>query len=216
MIGRVAAVWLSWVIVFDCIVIIVDIAEPVSATTITVDDSGKTDFFTITMAINAADDGDTVYVYSGTYYEHVVVDKTINLTGEDRDTTIIDGQGVGDVVHISADWVNVSGFSVIDSGPNGNPRDAGIDVDHVHNVSISDNYFTDNHDAIYLDYSNNSIITNNVIDDFRGIDIPNSRNITISDNTISTQYDGIDIGNSIYCKISNNAMIDTGFELNGY
>ena len=92
MIGRVAAVWLSWVILFSCIVIIVDIAEPVIATTITVDDSGGADFFTITMAINAANEGDTVYVYSGTYYEHVVVDMSINLTSENRDTTIIDGQ----------------------------------------------------------------------------------------------------------------------------
>jgi parallel beta-helix repeat protein len=215
MIDRVAAVWLSWVILFSCIVIIVDIAEPVNATTIYVDDSGGADFFTITMAINAASDGDTVYVYSGTYYEHVVVDKTINLTGENRDTTTINGQGVGDVVYISANWVNISGFSLIDSGPNGIPADAGIDVGTAQNVSISDNFFSLNHVAIYLDNSNDSIVANNVIDDFTGIDIPHSRNITISGNTISTQYDGIDLGNSILCKISDNTMTDTGFEFSG-
>jgi parallel beta-helix repeat protein len=213
---RVAVIWLSWVMVFSAIVIIVEITEPVRGATITVDDSGGANFFTISMAINAANDGDTVYVYSGTYNEHVVVDKIINLTGEDRDTTIIDGQGVGDVVHISSNWVNVSGFTIKDSGPNGNPRDAGVDIDYVHNVTISECKFTDNRDAIYIYYSNNSMVTNNIIDDFEGIDISHSTNILISGNTITTQYDGIDLDNSIMCKISDNAMIDTGFEFSGW
>jgi parallel beta-helix repeat protein len=216
MIGRVAAVWLSWVMLFSCVILIVEIAEPVRGATITVDDSGGADFFTITMAMNVANDGDTIYVYSGTYYEHMVVDKSINLTGEDKDTTIIDAQGVGDVVHISADWVNVSGFTLRDSGPNGNPRDAGIDVDYAHNVTISECKYTDNRDAIYFYYSNNSMATNNIIDDFEGIDVSHSTNISISGNIITTQYDGIDLDNSILCKISNNAMIETGIEFGGW
>ncbi len=212
---RIAAPWLCLVVVFGSIMIIIEIIPTIGGTTITVDDSGGADFFTITMAINAANEGDTVYVYSGTYYEHVIVDKTINLTGEDRDTTTIDGQGVGDVVHISANWVNVSGFSVIDSGPNGNPRDAGIEVNNAHNATISGNFFTDNRDAIYIYYSNNSIITNNIVDDFEGIDISHSGNITISGNIISTQYDGISLDFSIYSIISDNTMTDTGFVLSG-
>jgi len=44
-------------------------------------------------AIDDAEDGYTVYIYAGTYYENVVVNKTIDLIGENTDTTIIDGGG---------------------------------------------------------------------------------------------------------------------------
>ena len=97
-----AVIWLSFVLVFSLIVIIVEIAPIVKApTTWYVDDvpgSGgpgdpPEDFTSIQDAINASIDGDTVFVYNGTYYENVGVGKTINLTGENRDTTIIDGGG---------------------------------------------------------------------------------------------------------------------------
>ena len=60
-------------------------------TTWTVDDDGPADFYTIQGAINAASPGDTIFVYSGTYYENVVVNKTVSLIGENRSNTIIDG-----------------------------------------------------------------------------------------------------------------------------
>jgi pectin methylesterase-like acyl-CoA thioesterase len=47
---------------------------------------------TIQEGIDAASNGDTVFVFSGTYFENVIVNKAINLTGENKDTTIIDGQ----------------------------------------------------------------------------------------------------------------------------
>jgi len=54
-------------------------------------------------------------VYNGTYYENVIVNKTINLTGEDRDGIIIDGAENGDVIQIFADWVNTSRLGPTDS-----------------------------------------------------------------------------------------------------
>ena len=55
-------------------------------------------------AINDAFNGCTIFVYndSSPYYENVVIHKTINLIGEDIDTTIIDGENRGDVVLVSA------------------------------------------------------------------------------------------------------------------
>jgi len=74
--------------------------------------SGEGNYTKIQDAINDAKDGDTVFVYSGTYYENVVINKTINLIGENKNTTIIDGSGVGDVIIINADSVNISGFLI--------------------------------------------------------------------------------------------------------
>ena len=93
-----------------------DISSLSAGNTLYVGGSGAGNYTTIQSAIDAASSGDTVYVYNGIYYENVVVDKTINLTGEDRNTTIIDGGGSGDVVYVNADDVNVQGFKILNSG----------------------------------------------------------------------------------------------------
>jgi len=53
---------------------------------------------TIQAAINAASAGDTIYVRNGTYYENVVVNKTISLIGENKNTTVVD-RNIGIVLH---------------------------------------------------------------------------------------------------------------------
>jgi len=67
--------------------------------------SGTNNYTKIQDAIDNASDGDTVFVYddSSPYYENLVVDKSIQLIGEDRDTTVINGSGSGDVVYVTAD-----------------------------------------------------------------------------------------------------------------
>ena len=67
---------------------------------------------TIQQGVDAAGSGDTVYVRSGTYYEHVIINKSLTLEGEDRDTTVIDGSGSGKVIHITAHYVTISGLKV--------------------------------------------------------------------------------------------------------
>lgn len=74
------------------------------------------DYPAIQQGINAATSGDTVHVAAGTYYEHITIDKPLILLGEDRETTIIDGGGTGNVVYVTADHVEISGFTVQNSG----------------------------------------------------------------------------------------------------
>jgi parallel beta-helix repeat protein len=78
--------------------------------TLYVGGSGPGNFSTIQAAVNAAQNGDTVFVYddSSPYYGPVVVNKSINLIGEDKNTTIIDSYGV----YIPADGVMIRGFTV--------------------------------------------------------------------------------------------------------
>jgi parallel beta-helix repeat protein len=86
-------------------------AEP---TTWIVDDDGPADFRTIQEAINAASDGDIIFVRNGTYYENLAVNKTVSLIGEDTTTTILDGGGDynKDLVTINAKNSYISNFTI--------------------------------------------------------------------------------------------------------
>jgi len=134
-----------WILVnaglFSLIILSPEIEVQVSATTIIVDDNGTPgidcNFTTIQEGIDAANPGDTVFVKNGTYNENVVVDKTINLTGEDRETTIVDGSGTGDIFYVSANWANITAFTITGSGSH-----SGILLDHVLNCRISYNNVT--------------------------------------------------------------------------
>lgn len=81
-----------------------------------VDDDGPADFHTIQEAINAAQYWDTIYVRTGTYYEHVVVNKTVSLIGEDREMTIVDGEDSGHAINVTAAVVVIGRLMVRNSG----------------------------------------------------------------------------------------------------
>ena len=84
--------------------------------------SGPNNYTLIQNAIDNASNGDTVFVMddSSPYYENLIVDKQINLIGEDKNNTIIDGNGIGDVVSLYYDKIVLSGFSIINNGNNPN------------------------------------------------------------------------------------------------
>ena len=81
-IKRITVTWLSLLMLFSFIVIVIEIHTPVKAETIWVDDSfpseDVTHKWTIQSGVGNASEGDTVFVYRGTYHEHVVINKTIN------------------------------------------------------------------------------------------------------------------------------------------
>jgi parallel beta-helix repeat protein len=57
-------------------------------------------------------DGHEIFVASGIYYEHLTVNKSLSLIGEDRNTTVIDGNGTGIILYVTADNVHISNFTV--------------------------------------------------------------------------------------------------------
>ncbi len=161
----------------------------------TVDVHGQADFATIQEAINNAVDGDTIFVNAGTYYEHVVVNKTLSLVGEDVRTTIIDGNGTGHVINIVGDQVNVTGFTVQKSGNVHMPAlDAGICLNGTEGCNISENRAVDNgFCGISLLYSSGNTITDNNLSSagWGGIHLLSSSHNIVSGNTITDKYGGI-------------------------
>ncbi len=150
-------------------------------------------FTGIQFAIDDVDtlDGHTVFVEEGTYYENVVVDKSIDLTGEDKKTTIIDGGGNQDVIRVIADRVNITSFKVINSGSIGWPGyDAGIHIDsnfnNIYNIRIESNYFG----ILVGIYSHNKLYGNEIINNQYAVRISSSSNNSVMNNNISSNNIG--------------------------
>ncbi|MFH1100991.1 MAG: S8 family serine peptidase [Methanobacteriota archaeon] len=110
---------------------------------------------------------DTVFVYNGTYYEHIIIDESIDIIGQNKETTIIDGQNEQDnAVKITADWVNISGFTIQNTTyDSGFPSIyyAGIKIDNVEYNIIEGNIIKNNDYGITIRCSSNNIVTKNII-----------------------------------------------------
>jgi parallel beta-helix repeat protein len=166
-------------------------------------DSGK-NFSTIQEAINDNEtlDGHTIFVEEGVYYENVVVNKSLSLVGENRSTTIIDANGVGHVIEVTADNVKITGFTIRKSGC-GCAMKSGVYVKSRQNVNITNNLIIQNGYGINLDQAHNiTIAGNNIADNVDyGVHLLESFNNTIFGNNITSN----DIG--IYLFFSSNNVI---------
>ncbi|MEM0492875.1 MAG: NosD domain-containing protein [Candidatus Thermoplasmatota archaeon] len=151
--------------------------------------------------INQALPGDIIHIPSGTYYENIIINKSITLRGESAVSTIIDGNHSGTAITITAEKVEVSGFTIrnCDSGY----YDSGVYITanstRISNVTILNN----TNIGIYLEKSHHTSITDNTIySSIMGIYIWQSSNNTINKNTILGNQNGI------FLRISPNNIIE--------
>jgi len=130
----------------------------------TVDDDEPADFRVIQEAINTASPGDIVYVRNGTYYENMVVNKTILLTGESTDATVIDGRGLGTVIDVSSNNTIIKRVTIRNSGEKKDSEwPCGILLDRVSECGLIDNLITNDTLGILLDSSSLNLLKNNNI-----------------------------------------------------
>jgi parallel beta-helix repeat protein len=171
-------------------------------------------------------------VYNGSYTENVLVNKRLTLEGEGRDVVTVQANDSGlHVFTVTADYVNITGFTA--TGATGNGK-AGIYLDHVDHCNISDNNISENHNGIYLSssssntlqknlavdndnegvclwYSSDNSITNNVVNSNTQSNIwmRYSDNNTLTENIVKMSLKGICIYDS-----SNNSITDNSANSN--
>lgn len=190
--------------------------ENAQAITHFVGGSGPGNYTTIQSAIDAASPQDTVFVYNGTYYENLVVGKSVSLVGENKNITIIDGRQVRDVVLVSANWVNISGFKVQNSSHDWFSTPAGIQLYGSQNCNIINNTLLNNYVGIMLQQSHqNTIIGNDFLLNGGGILLYQSDGNTLADNNMSDKWGGIALSSSSNSIVTSNTMVEGRFEIWG-
>jgi len=181
-------------------------------------------YTTIQEAINAAEEGKTILVRAGTYYEHLKIDKSLILVGENRGTTVIDGTGTGIVVYVIANnitlnnftiqngqlgiWLRYSGNNVL-TGNTVSNNSYGLHLWGSDDNILTNNTISNNSYGLYLYVSNNNTLTSNTAsNNSNGIYLESSSNNVLSDNTISNNDDGIHLYHSSNNILTGNTATD--------
>jgi parallel beta-helix repeat protein len=169
---------------------------------------------TIQEAINNVYPGYTIYVMNGTYNENLIVNKTVNIDGEDKNITIINGGGVGDVITISEPRVRISGFTVQNSGKQ--LFNAGIKTLTLKsNITVRNNIIQNNDIGLFLNYAYEdawNIVQDNILQNNReGIYVHWANNNKITGNTIVMNNEtGLIMERCEFSKIKGNNISDNG------
>ena len=168
-----------------------------------------TNYTSISAAVDAANEGDTILVKPGVYYENVTVKKSLTVKGENKYTTEVYGSKTAPAFIIQASKVTLTGFKVgnVETGSpsNSQSRIAGIhlldavDCNVYGNIvdncgkgvwlydssgnKISDNVFSKNNYGILSESSTgNQIIGNVASDGWGGIWLETSTSNTLRQN----------------------------------
>jgi nitrous oxidase accessory protein len=213
-------------------------ARGAGAATLTVDDSGGADYTRIQDAINNANTGDTILVYSGTYYENVDVNKELILRGLDNGggKPLVDGYNTGRnwfAITLTAGRSTLEGFATTNTTGQSWPN-AGIILNSNDNIiknstsynnvigifshafgnnTLNNNNVRDNNYGIYVDSSSNTLIGNNISDNaMSGIYVSYSSSNLLSGNNISNNAEA---GIYFYSS-SNNILKNNNASNNNY
>jgi parallel beta-helix repeat protein len=175
--------------------------------------SGPGNYTKIQDAIDFANPGDTVFVYSGMYASEqgIIFDKSITLLGEDKYTTIIDGSEFFQFgIYISPrnimnGMLNISGFTI-------HYFDCGLiiawyELSREVRINISNNVITECNTGLEINGGKNFTVFSNIIENNnRGIELTGQyfgENNYFTQNTFKNNYNGIlcdGYGQQIYQK----------------
>jgi parallel beta-helix repeat protein len=165
-----------------------------------------TDYNTIQVAIDRAEPNDTILVEDGDYKENIVINIPLTLLSRNGyEKTVIEAKKSDeDVLKIvEVNGVTVIGFTVKDS------TGAGIHLIRATNSKISRNRATGNYNGLFLEYSNENTLMENISDrNEQGIYLYYSDGNVIKQNSANNNADkGITIhashGNTVQHNTAN-------------
>ena len=149
-------------------------------------------------AVTQSKNGDTIIVFNGLYKEgNIIIDKSIYLLGEGF--PVLDGEIRYEIFSVKSSNVTIKGFQLQNSGRTVMEDPGAIKVYECSNILIEGNIFINNYFGVYLQYTQNCIIKNNVIkasqkEEYQsgnGIHCWKSDSLQITGNRISGHRDGI-------------------------
>jgi parallel beta-helix repeat protein len=153
-------------------------------------------YATIQEAINTPEtlDGHAIFVEAGTYYENIVVNKTVSIIGESRATTLIDGNRTAEAAIITTNNTMLSGFTIQSS----DPFIGAVRLENVSHTTIANNTITNSFSGLAVTFSDfNTIVGNNITKNtFRDAFVNSSNNI-LRDNTMEGLYVSKSINNTL-------------------
>jgi len=213
-------------LLFSNVLSVITVSSQTISTTIYVDDdniNGPWDgsieypYRNIQDGINASSNSDTIFVFNGTYQEHITISTKINLQGENSKTTIIEGQYQGIVVSILSDSVSISGFTIEKAGFSPYQPYPGISLSNAKHCLITNNIISTNWYGIIVDSSSDSHLFNNIIDNSyeTGLLTQNSKNLILEQNTFTNRSNGMSIEDCTNLEIINNSYMKKGITIRG-
>ncbi|MBS3778705.1 MAG: PKD domain-containing protein, partial [Candidatus Thermoplasmatota archaeon] len=170
---------------------------------------------TIQEGIDNASAGDIVYVYNGTYSGNITIEKSINLTGENKNNTFIKESNHENGIEIIVDYVNISNFTI--SNRNNIWYATGILIKSNH-TSISNTIIDNNKYGIHIRDSSNCQLHNNTIKSNNpyGIISYSSDHLTIFDNLLFQNDCSLELRKSNHCTIIRNQFNDSHQGVHNY
>ncbi|MEM4733125.1 MAG: NosD domain-containing protein, partial [Candidatus Bathyarchaeia archaeon] len=136
-------------------------------------------------------DGHTIKAGEGVYFEHVIVNKSITLAGENRETTVIDGNGTGTILKITVPNVTILNFTIRNAVATG---DYGLHLDNSNSSMLENIIIRNCHMGIILFWSyKNQISSLDVKNANVGVLMDHSSENHISQSNVSQCITGIKI-----------------------
>jgi len=148
-------------------------------------------------ALSASENGDTIFVYPGSYKGNFLIDKSVTIIG--KDSPVFDGENNGTVITIEAPGVAILDVIIKNSGKLLDREDAGILV-KTDNVNIQRNKLISVLFGIYFRQADNGRIKDNLIEGKKNLDVPRRgdlfrawycKGLLIENNTLSYGRDFI-------------------------
>jgi parallel beta-helix repeat protein len=173
---------------------------------------GSGNYSTIQSAIDASSNGDTVFVYAGTYPENIIIGTTITLLGENKNTTIISGNSAAATVNITTKGIILKGFTIRNDGSQN-----GIYTSTSSHQFMNDIFTMTSH-GIYLFYSSENIMTDCLFHDntHTGIYMQVGANNTISNNEFfNNTGEGMYLTGCGATHIERNSIHENGIGIHG-